>query len=86
MGHDGLDDFRVPGMAACQQAEEEIAVQEGGAWWQAQRTYGLARAVRQSAEKRELIYLANALETPTGQKRLRKQLSEAHPKEYRVAI
>jgi hypothetical protein len=56
------------------------------AWWQAQRTYGLARAVRQSAEKRELIYLANALETPTGQKRLRKQLSEAHPKEYRVAI
>jgi len=54
--------------------------------WQAQRTYGLARAVRQSAEQRELIHLAQALKTPAGQKRLRKQLSQAHPMEYRAVI
>ena len=56
------------------------------AWWQAQRTYGLARAVRQSTERRELVHLAEALETPAGQKRLRKQLGQAHPKEYRAVI
>jgi hypothetical protein len=56
------------------------------AWWQAQRTYGLARAVRQSAEQRELKLLADALETPSGQKRLAKLLSQSHPKEYRAVI
>ena len=35
-------------------------------WWQAQRTYGLARAIRQSAEQKELKLLADALETPSG--------------------
>jgi hypothetical protein len=56
------------------------------AWWQAQRTYGLARAVRQSAEQKELKLLADALETPTGQRRLRKLLAQSHPKEYRAVI
>jgi hypothetical protein len=56
------------------------------AWWQAQRTYGLSRAVRQSSEQKELDLLAGALETPTGRKRLSKLLSQSHPKEYRAAI
>jgi Transposase DDE domain len=56
------------------------------AWWQAQRTYGLAQAVRQSAEQKELKLLADALETPTGQKRLSKLLAHSHPKEYRAVI
>ena len=56
------------------------------AWWQAQRTYGLAGAVRQSAEQKELDLLADALETPAGRRRLSKLLGQSHPKEYRVAI
>lgn len=55
-------------------------------WWQVQRTYGLARAVRQSAEQRELKLLADKIETPTGRKLLAKQLRDSHPKEYRAAI
>jgi hypothetical protein len=56
------------------------------AWWQAQRTYGLSQAVRQSAEQKELVLLAAALETPGGRKRLSKILRQSHPKEYRAAI
>jgi hypothetical protein len=56
------------------------------AWWQAQRTYGLAGAVRQAAERKELDLLADALETPAGRKRLSKLLSQSHPKECRAAI
>ena len=55
-------------------------------WWQAQRTYGLALAVRQEAEQRELKLLAEKMETPTGRKVLAKQLRQSHPKEYRAAI
>jgi hypothetical protein len=55
-------------------------------WWQAQRTYGLALAVRQEAEQRELKLLAEKLETPAGRKVLAKQFSESHPKEYRAVI
>jgi Transposase DDE domain len=55
-------------------------------WWQAQRTYGLALAVRQEAEQRELKLLAEKLETPTGRKVLAKQFRESHPKEYRAVI
>ena len=55
-------------------------------WWQAQRTYGLARAIRQSAEQKELKLLADALETPSGLRRLRKLLGQSHPKEYRAVI
>ena len=55
-------------------------------WWQAQRTYGLARAVRQSAEQKELKLLADALETPSGRRRLSKLLGQSHPKEYRAVI
>jgi Transposase DDE domain len=55
-------------------------------WWQAQRTYGLALAVRQEAEQRELKLLAEKMETPTGRKVLAKQLRESHPMEYRAVI
>jgi Transposase DDE domain len=55
-------------------------------WWQAQRTYGLALAVRQEAEQRELKLLAKKMETATGRKRLAEQLKQSHPKEYRAAI
>jgi Transposase DDE domain len=55
-------------------------------WWQAQRTYGLALAVRQDAEQRELKLLAEKIETPNGRKVLAKQLRQSHPKEYRAAI
>ena len=37
-------------------------------WWQAQRTYGLALAVRQEAEQGELKLLAEKMETPAGEK------------------
>jgi hypothetical protein len=59
---------------------------EERARWQAQRTYGLARAVRQSAEQKELKLLAEALETPSGVRRLSKLLAQSHPKEYRAVI
>ena len=55
-------------------------------WWQAQRTYGLALAVRQEAEQRKLKLLAEKMETPAGRKVLAKQLRQSHPKEYRAAI
>jgi hypothetical protein len=54
-------------------------------WWRAQRTYGLCRAVRQQAEQDELAYLAKALRTQTGIRRLRHQLTSSHPAEYRAA-
>ena len=34
----------------------------------------------------ELKLLADALETPSGQKRLSKLLGQSHPKEYRAVI
>jgi len=53
---------------------------------EAQRTYGLAQAVRQTAEQRELKQLGAALQTPGGQKRLARLLKNAHQKEYRFLI
>jgi len=55
-------------------------------WWQAQRTYGLALAVRQAAEQCELKLLAQSIKTPTGRRLLAKQISQSHPKEYRAVI
>jgi hypothetical protein len=53
-------------------------------WWAAQRTYGLARAIRQTAEQRELDFLADAVDDPAALRRLRKLFSKAHPPEYRA--
>jgi Transposase DDE domain len=55
-------------------------------WWQAQRTYGLAQAVRQEAEQRELELLADKIESPIERKALAEQLRQSHPAEYRMAI
>jgi hypothetical protein len=53
------------------------------AWWHSQRTYGLCVAVRQEAEEGELARLADWTRTPTGLKKLKRQLCAALPREYR---
>jgi hypothetical protein len=58
---------------------------EAKKWWRNQRTYGLCRAIRQTAEEKELAELARLTGTKTGQKKLKKQLREALPPEYRKA-
>jgi hypothetical protein len=52
-------------------------------WWRWQRTYGLCLAVRQEAEEKELLRLADYTSTPGGLKKLKKQLRAATPLEYR---
>jgi hypothetical protein len=49
-----------------------------------QRTYGMCRTVRQQAETNDLRHIARACRTPTGLRRLRRQLQEAMPLEYRT--
>ena len=73
-------------MDSSAQIETESVKKKEREWWQAQRTYGLALAVRQEAEQRELKLLAEKMETPAGRKVLAKQLRQSHPKEYRAAI
>ncbi len=53
-------------------------------WWRSQRTYGLCRAVRQTAESDELTELARLLATKTGRKKLKKTVHAALPSEYRL--
>jgi hypothetical protein len=52
-------------------------------WWKNQRTHGLCRAVRQTAEEKELEELARLTSTKTGIKTLKKLLKKAIPLEYR---
>lgn len=54
-------------------------------WWRWQRTYGLCLAVRQDTEEKELLRLADYTATPSGLKKLKKQLRAAIPLEYRKA-
>jgi Transposase DDE domain len=54
--------------------------------WRNQRTHGLCLAVRRQAERSDLKYLADALQTPGGIRRLRRQLDEATQTEYRTAV
>jgi len=53
-------------------------------WWRNQRTHGLCRAVRQTAEGKELAELARLANTKTGIKKLKKLLKSALPLEYRA--
>lgn len=53
--------------------------------WRRQRTHGLCLAMRQQTERADLAYLASALRTPSGVRRLRRKLSQAIQKEYRLA-
>ena len=55
------------------------------AWWRAQRTYGLCRAIRQAAEGKDLAELERLIRTKTGLKKLKKLLRAALPREYRAA-
>jgi hypothetical protein len=52
-------------------------------WWRWQHSYGLCLAVRQDAEEKELLRLADYTSTPGGLKKLKKQLRAATPLEYR---
>jgi hypothetical protein len=49
-----------------------------------QRTHGLCMAMRQQTEQADLDYLADAVRTKGGIRRLRRKLSEVTQKEYRV--
>jgi hypothetical protein len=53
--------------------------------WRYQRTHGLCVAMRRESEQSDLRYLAHALRTPGGVRRLRRQLDQATPAEYRTA-
>ena len=51
-----------------------------------QRTHGLCQAMRQASERADLEYLADAVQTPGGIRRLRRKLREAFQREYRIAV
>lgn len=53
--------------------------------WRYQRTYGLCVAMRRESEASDLKYLARALRTPGGIRRLCRQLDQATQAEYRTA-
>jgi hypothetical protein len=55
-------------------------------WWEHQRTHGIASAVRQTAERRELDLIAKAIETDSGRRRLARLLAQSHPKEYQAMV
>lgn len=54
--------------------------------WRNQRTHGMCTAVRNQAERADLKYVADALRTPSGIRRLRRQLDDATQTEYRTAV
>jgi len=55
------------------------------AWWRAQRSYGLSRAVLRRAEEHDLAKLLRWSGTKSGLRKLRRSLRQALPKEYREA-
>ena len=54
-------------------------------WWERQRTHGLCQAIRQQAERAELQYIAERLQTQGGIRRLQRELEHACPAERRPA-
>lgn len=54
--------------------------------WRYQRTHGLCIAVRRQTERADLEYLADALQTQGGIRRLRRLLDDATQTEYRTAV
>jgi hypothetical protein len=69
---------------AWQRARGELSA-ERRRWWQWQRSHGLSLAVSQAAEDEDLSQLYRLAQTPSGQRKLRKCLREALPREYRPA-
>jgi hypothetical protein len=55
------------------------------AWWRAQRSYGLSRAVLGRAEEHDLAKLLRWSGTKSGLRKLRRGPRQALPKEYREA-
>jgi hypothetical protein len=53
--------------------------------WRRQRTHGLCMAMRQETERADLDYLAEAVQTKSGIRRLRRKLREVVQREYRAA-
>ena len=53
--------------------------------WHRQRTHGLCMAMRQAVDRADLDYLAEAVQTPGGVRRLRRKLREVTQTEYRTA-
>jgi len=60
--------------------------QEARRWWESQRLHGLCHAYRQQCAGAELKYLSDRLKTPGGIAKLKRLLTAALPKEYRVAV
>lgn len=54
--------------------------------WRRQRTHGLCLAMRQEADRADLDYLAKAVQTKGGMRRLRRDLSEVIQQEYRTPL
>lgn len=55
------------------------------AWWRWQRCYGVSVAIGQATEQDDLRRVYRLSQTPTGQRKLRKCLRAALPREYRPA-
>ena len=53
-------------------------------WWNSQRTHGLCQSVAQEAECKELTRLADWSQTPTGMKKLKRQVRAARPLEHQI--
>jgi hypothetical protein len=53
--------------------------------WRWQRTHGLCMAIRQGVEKADVEYVAEAVQTEGGIRRLRRKVRELIQREYRVA-
>lgn len=58
---------------------------EARRWWESQRLHGLCHAYRQQCDEAELKYLSDRLKTSGGIAKLKRLLSNALPKEYRLA-
>jgi len=69
---------------ARQLGRRDLAEERKG-WWRWQRSYGLSLAVSQAAEEDDLARLYRLAGTASGQRRLRRCLREALPREYRPA-
>jgi len=54
-------------------------------WWQAQRLYGLCEAVHQQIGRNELHYVSDRLKTSGGIAKMKRQLNNGSPHEYRTA-
>ena len=68
---------------ARQLSRADLAAEEKDRW-RRQRTHGTCVALRQETERMDLAYFAAAVRTPGGIRRLRRKLSRAIQREYRV--